>query len=266
MNLKISFLLVLCCVLLTSCFRTRAEIAQEKAEKERQAALQQEVIEYNQNMERMQAEMGRLQGKLEELEHQRKKEQSTFSSSQEGTEKNVGELKARLEEQQKTQATLFEEMKRLKEENLQLLKNMEKARSSAPAGASATGGSGAQKKNAASSFESALTAYKAKDYEASASAFRGYLQSYPKGKRAADARYFLADSLYRQKAYTDAIVEFGALHEQAPASALGRKSALRIAESFKALGKDKDAKAFAQLLVQSSPNSAEAKQARKFLR
>ena len=61
-------------------------------------------------------------------------------------------------------------------------------------------------------------------------------------------------------------MEFGGVQEKAPTSELGRKSTLKIAESFKALGKDKDARSFAQLLISTSPNSAEAKQARKFLK
>ncbi len=56
------------------------------------------------------------------------------------------------------------------------------------------------------------------------------------------------------------------VHEKSPTTTLGRKSTLRIAQSFKAMGKPKDAKAFAQLLVQSSPDSEEAKAARKLLK
>ena len=56
------------------------------------------------------------------------------------------------------------------------------------------------------------------------------------------------------------------VHEKAPTTNIGRQSTLRLAQSFKAMGKEKDAKAFAQLLVQGAPTSKEAAQARKLLK
>jgi TolA-binding protein len=260
MNRSNYVLALLVVISLTGCFKSREQIAREREEREMRAQLQQNVVEANQAMEKMQAEIGRLQGKIEELEYSRKKEMSSVASSHEGTEKTITELKSKLEETQKTQSMLIEELKKQKEENLQLIRNMEKSRASNPP-PSTSGG-----KKVSASFESAVSAYKGKDYAASAAGFRAFLDANPKGKKTNDARFLLADSLYKQKQYEDAIVEFGVLHEKTPASALGRKSTLRIAESFKALGKEKEAKAFAQMLVQTNPNTAEAKSARKFLR
>lgn len=248
---------------LTGCFRTRADIAREQEERETKAALQQSAVEHSQQMERLQAEIGRLQGKIEEVEHQRRKEMGTLSSSlntdREGTDKRVSDLQGRLEETQKSQTALFDELKRLKEENVALLKaQAEKARHSGvakPAG----------KKVGTQQYEAAVAAYKAKDYGSAIPVFRAFLESQPRSKRAVDANFFLGDSLYRTKEYSEAIIAFGAVHEKDSGSALGRRATLRIAESFKALGKDKDAKAFAQILVQSHPNSDEAKKARKLL-
>lgn len=256
MNKKILILLALSITLLPGCFKTRAEIAREKEEKELRASLQQNVAESNQGVERLQSEIGRLNGKIEELEFQRKKEMAAYGTNRESTDKATAEMKTRMEEMQKTQAMLLDELKRMKEENVQLLKAMERRPEPAPA-------QGGPKKN---NFESALNAYKAKDYDAAIGGFRSFLEMNPKSKKALDARFFLADSLYKKKDYTDAIMEFSVIHEKSPTTALGRKSTLKIAESFKALGKDKDARTFAQILQSSSPNSAEAKQAKKFLK
>jgi TolA-binding protein len=245
-------------LLLSGCFRTRADIAREKEEREAKAAAYQAQLDAQQNAEKLQAELGRLQGKIEELEHQRRKEMSSVSSNTEGNAKSVAEMKNSLEEMKKSQAVLFDEIKRLREENLELLKNSKPARA-APLALSP----GEAKKGGG--YNSAVTAYKAKDYDAAINGFRAYLAN-PKAKKAQDARFLLADSLYKRKEYQEAIVEFGSVQEKAPTSALGRKSTLKIAESFKALGKDKDARSFAQLLISTSPNSAEAKQARKFLK
>lgn len=251
---------------LTGCFRTRAQMERDREEEEMRVSLRQNVVETSTSMERLQAEIGRLQGRIEELEHRNKKEfsnlSSNMSSSREGSEKTISDLTARLTALQQGQAALFEEMKKLKEENLQLTKALAERPRNAPAAAP-------QKKSAAgagASFDSAMKAFAAKDFDEAAEVFRAYLEAHPSGKNSASARYHLGESLYRQKDYESAIVEFGVVHEKSATSGLGRKSTLRIAESFKALGKDKDARAFAQILVQSSPESAEAKRARKLLK
>jgi len=254
---KISLLLLLVSfVSLPSCFRTRAEIARERQEKEGQVALQQSVVEYQQNFQSMQAEIGRLQGKIEELEYQRKKEMVSQGQTVETAAKASTELKAKVEEMQKSQMMLFEEIKRLKEENNQLVAAQVSGKKSSSSG----GGT------KAASFDQALSLFKEKNYGQAAQAFRFYLERNPRSKKTTDARYYLGESLYRQKEFVDAIVEFGAIHEKSPTTTFGRKSTLRIAESFKALGKEKDAKSFAQILLQTSPNSNEAKQARKLLK
>lgn len=261
---SILFACLITSVSLSGCsFRTRAEIAREKQEKEMQESLQQNVLQSAKQMEALQAEIGRLQGKLEEMDHNRAKENSTV---REGTEKQVSDLRARMEEQQKAQTAaqqaLFDEIKRLREENAQMAETLSKK----PSGGGGGGSGSGQKKSGKPSYDAGLAAYKEKNYEAAADGFRGYLEALPNGKYALSARYYLGDALYGQKDYTNAIVEFGAVQEKSPSSQWGRKSALRIAESFSALGKKKDAKTFAQLLVDSAPDSAEAKRAKKFLK
>lgn len=257
MKTLFSILVVLALIPLSGCFKTRAEIAREREEKEVQSNMQQNIVESSEAMNRLQAENGRLQGRIEELEHQRKKEMSTLYSSKEGTDKNVNELKSKLDELQKAQLALFEEMKKLKEENIQLVKaSGEKPKSS----------SSGSKKNAGNSFEGGVSAYKSKDFDSAADAFRAYLAENPKSKKAMDAHFLLGESLFKTKKYNEAIVEFSVPQEKSPKSTMGRKSALRIAESFKAMGKDKDAKAFAQILIESNPGSEEAKAAKRFLK
>lgn len=251
-------------LLFTGCFKTRDELAREKEERESRTNIQQNMVEYNQSFDRMQVEMGKLQGRIEELEFQRKKEMSALNSSREGTDKNVGDLRSKLEELQKGQTALFEEMKKLKEDNLQMLKALSEKAHSASAAPSATGG--VQKKNTNASFEAALNSYKSKDCDGAIDGFRAYLESRANAKKAIDAHYYIGDCLFKRKSYNEAIVEFAVVHEKALKSAWGRKSTLKIAESFHALGKNKDAKAFAQILVDSSPQSEEAKKARKYLK
>ena len=122
------------------------------------------------------------------------------------------------------------------------------------------------KKSSAESFESAVGLFKAKNYDGAIDGFREYIENYPKGKKILDAHFLLGESLFKRKKYNEAIVELSVPQEKSPKSTMGRKSTLTMAESFKLMGKEKDAKAFAQILIDTSPNSDEAKAAKRFVK
>ncbi|MGZ3718741.1 MAG: tetratricopeptide repeat protein, partial [Bdellovibrionota bacterium] len=244
----------------TGCFQTREEIAREKEDQEVRSNLQQNVAEYGQGLDKVQADIGRLQGRIEELEHQRKKEIAGIATAREAeqktNEKAIQELTAKVTAMQEAQNALFEEVKKIREESV----------SERPKAVSTGKKKGSTQASPTANFDAALSAYKAHDYAAASNGFRAFLEGSPKSKRALDARYYLADSLFKQKDYEQAVVEFGSVHEKAPTTFYGRRSALRLAQSFKSMGKGKDAKAFAQLLEQESPDSEEAKTARKMFK
>ena len=255
-------LVLLLPLVFAGCFQTREEIAREKEDQEVRSNLQQNVVEYGQGLDKVQAEIGRLQGRVEEIEHQRKKEMTGLSSARENeqksTEKTIEELKSKITAMQDAQSALFEEVKKIREDSLSAERAPHAAVGKKKGNPDAT--------SPASSYEGALGAYKARDYARAAAAFRSYLEVNPKAKRGLDARYYLADSLFKQKNFEQAVVEFGAVHDKAPATFFGRRSTLRLAQSFKAMGKNKDARAFAMLLEQESPGSEEAKAARKIFK
>jgi TolA-binding protein len=245
---------------LFGCFKTREEIAREKEDQEVRSTLQQNVVEYNQSMEQLRGDMAALKGRVDEMEHARKKDMSGFASAQEGKEKalaqSIEDLKTRLASLQEAQNALFEEVKKMREDSI----------APAPTRAAIPSKKKGNRGAPPASFDAAVAAYKARDYAAASAGLRGYLDANPKGKHALDAHYYLGDSLFKQKEFEQAVVEFGTVHEKAPTTFYGRRSALRLAQSFKAMGKTKDARAFAQLLVQESPDSEEAKTARKMFK
>ena len=53
------------------CFKTREDIAREKEDQEVRSNLQQNIVDYNQGLDKIQTDLGRLQGRLDEIEHQR---------------------------------------------------------------------------------------------------------------------------------------------------------------------------------------------------
>jgi len=245
--------------LFSSCFKTRAELAKEREEAEVRTALQQNIVDTSQGVEKIEKEIAHLNGRIEELEHYRKKELAGLSSTREADRKQLEELRAKVETLQSGQSALFEEIKALKEERLQAEKALnEKSQFKTVPSRKGQGNLG--------TFDSAVAYFKSKDYPKAVEGFRAYIDNNPKGKHLIDAQYLLGEALYAEKDYAQAVVAYGVVHEKRPTSVIGRKSTLKIAQSFKAMGKDKDAKAFAQLLVQGSPASAEAKLAKKLLR
>ena len=254
--------------LLVGCFRTRDDIAKEEEDKNVRVNLQQNLGEVNQHIEHLQTDVSALHGKVEEIEFQRKKETGQQHSNREVLEKNLHEhsekleknitaIQDRIDQLQKNQDSLFEELKKIREENTILLKQ-----SQDPVGKPSVGGSATKK----GSLQKGLAEFKKKEYLAAISEIQAYLNSYPNGKKRIEAHFYLGESFFREKEYQKAILEFENVHEKSADSSLGRKATLRIAESFKALGKTKDAKAFAQLVIDNFPDSAEAKIARRLLK
>ena len=94
---------------LAGCFETREQIARQREEQEVRSNLQQNVMQAGQGLDKVQAEIGRLQGRVEEIEHQRKKDINGFASSRENeqksTEKAIQELSAKVTAMQEAQNT-----------------------------------------------------------------------------------------------------------------------------------------------------------------
>ena len=65
-------------------------------------------------------------------------------------------------------------------------------------------------------FQDGLTSYRQKSYGPAREKFQQYLKDHPKGDKAVEARYYLADSLLQEKKYDEAIVEFNKIVEGYP--------------------------------------------------
>jgi tol-pal system protein YbgF len=114
-------------------------------------------------------------------------------------------------------------------------------------------------------FQEGMTLYKQKSYGPARDKFQQFLKDHPKGDKAAEARYYLADSLLQDKKYDEAIVEFNKVVEGNPKSAFAPPALLKQAQSFKAQGKSKVSNLVLEKLIADYPKSPEANQARKLL-
>jgi tol-pal system protein YbgF len=115
-------------------------------------------------------------------------------------------------------------------------------------------------------FTEGMRLYHAKKYGDARSQLHQYLKSQPKGPRAPEARYYLADSFYQEGKFKEAGVEFNKLRLQFPQSILAPAGLLRQALCYKNQQQMGTYRTTLQKLVKAYPSSPEAKEAQKMLK
>jgi tol-pal system protein YbgF len=108
--------------------------------------------------------------------------------------------------------------------------------------------------------------YQAKKYSEARQQLYQYLKNQPRGPRAPEARYYLADSFYQEGKYREAGVEFNKLRLQSPTSILAPAGLLRQALCYKNQQQMSTYRSTLQKLVKAYPHSPEAKEAQKMLK
>jgi tol-pal system protein YbgF len=92
-------------------------------------------------------------------------------------------------------------------------------------------------------------------------AFGVLLQKYPKGKKAADAQYYLGEALLYQDNYADAAVAYGKLIKDHPTSSNAPTGLVKLARAMRLMDKGKEACRTLDLMSKQFPKaSAVAKQ------
>ena len=115
-------------------------------------------------------------------------------------------------------------------------------------------------------FTEGMRAYHAKKYGEARTQLHDYLKSQPKGVRAPEARYYLADSFYQEAKYREAAVEFNKLRLQFPKSILAPAGLLRQALCYKNQQQMSAYRSTLNKLAKAYPHSPEAKEAKKLLK
>lgn len=114
-------------------------------------------------------------------------------------------------------------------------------------------------------FTEGMGLYRDKKYEPARQKFTRYLKNSPRGAKASEARYYLADAFYQEKRFREAAVEFNKLVNQHPDSVLAPAALLRQALSYSQLQQQQNYKITLNKLVKSYPQSPEAQEAKKRL-
>ena len=98
-------------------------------------------------------------------------------------------------------------------------------------------------------------------YEQAIEGFRTFLKSYPTGRYAPSAQYWLAEAYYARRDFPMAITEYQALRSRYPGSTKTPEALLKIVYCNSVLGKKDEARGAFEELLKSYPQSPEAQQA-----
>jgi tol-pal system protein YbgF len=104
-----------------------------------------------------------------------------------------------------------------------------------------------------------------KQYAEAVRSYQDFLQAYPTGKNAANARYWLGQIFNVQNQHEEADTQFKLVVTQYPDSSKAHEALLKLGEIAKKRGQNDAAKGFFQKVMQQYPDSPSARVAQQKL-
>ena len=105
-------------------------------------------------------------------------------------------------------------------------------------------------------FESSFELLRKGDYVSAENALREHINNFPNGPYTDDAKYWLAESLFSQNKYNEALEIFNQIINQYPDSEKMMESILKSGFSHQALGNLSAAESIFQRVIRDYPNSS----------
>jgi len=115
-------------------------------------------------------------------------------------------------------------------------------------------------------YQAAYLDYTKGNYALALSGFKDYLNSFPDGEFAGNAQYWIGESLYSLGQYKESLIEFDKVLGDHPLSPKAPGAMLKKGFCFDALGRDDDARATYQRVIDTYPASDAARIAADRLR
>ncbi len=110
-------------------------------------------------------------------------------------------------------------------------------------------------------YQQAFEQLRGLHYDQAIDGFRAFLKSYPNGRYAASAQYWLAEAYYARRDFPNAITEYQTLRSRFPSNTKSPEALLKIGYCYSVLGKKDEARTAFEELMKSYPQSPEAQQA-----
>lgn len=114
-------------------------------------------------------------------------------------------------------------------------------------------------------YERAFNLLKEGRYDLAVAAFKSFVQSYPKGRYADNAQYWLGEANYVQRHFEVALSEFGKVVKDHPTSPKRADALLKMGYTYQELGQFDKARMSLNEVVMNYPNTTAARLAQKRL-
>lgn len=252
---KTYYLLPLCLLLLTSCFKTAEEIRREQEVDQRITQSSKTIAELNETIQNLKQQITSTSGQIEEIDYKRNKNDQEKN-------KTFSETLVQLTEQVKNLVVQNQQMK-TQIADLQGDVNSQKKYIKNVTG-SLSKITGPTRSSSTSKLEQAHKAFEKNDKKEAAELYNEVLSEDKINNANKNHVYFNLGLLeYWNKKYNDAIPYFSKIYTKWPRSSFSPRALLYIARSFDKLKKPDEARAMYQELIKKYPESSHAKTAKK---
>lgn len=210
------------------------------------------------NVQNLTSEFQVLTGRFEEARYFSEKSSTEVLESRDMLVKEMKEHKLALNELEKKLAQLAAEMSAAKEESKKIVEEeKDKKQKMLEAGEEA------RKAGVKDAYMSAYQTYKEGNAEEARNQFMSMLNSYPENEYSDNARFWIAESYYKEESYEDAILAYEELFKKNPGSDKIPGAMLKQGLAFYALKDKKTGKIVLEKLIEKFPDSEQARMASK---
>lgn len=255
--------------------KSKAQIAQmEKTLNDRLAALDSDrqplrknQAELGAQLDRIELELGRLGGQMEEASAMYTRNSERISEVQQNQMESMSEIRKNVEDLQRAVNTMaghlgLQELAVSSKPSGQTEKQAGKEKISSDTIQTA------KKQPAASAeeqYDNALQLFRSGQYDAAKDEFKSYLEGYPQSDLADNAQFWLGECYYAEKRYGEAIAAYEKTIKEYPKSDKVSSAMLKQGMAFLELGDNTAGKILLKKVVKEYPNSNQAKIAKSKL-
>jgi tol-pal system protein YbgF len=201
------------------------------------ASMRSRQAEFGNRMDELQAELLRLNGLIEQIDHKGQQEEEETLRFREDFKKQVENLR--------------EEVKLL-QASTEVTKEVEQARKKAVQGA-------------VDLYQQALDLIKQEKYKDAKNTLNTYIEKHPHGERVANAYFWMGECEYNLQRFEEAILEYQKVISRYPESNKVPDSLLKQGIAFAKLGDNESAKIVLNKLIKNYPKSPQVSIAKKQL-
>jgi tol-pal system protein YbgF len=218
-------------------------------------------------LDRIELELGRLSGQLEEASAMYTRNGERISEIQQNQMESMLEVRQNVEDLQRALNVMAGHLG-LQELAVSSKPSSQKEKQSAKALSPSDSGQSANKQPAANAEEhygNALNLFRSGQYDGAREGFQSYLERYPKSALADNAQFWLGECYYAEKSYGEAIAAYEKTIKDYPKSDKVSSAMLKQGMAFIELGDSTAGKILLKKVVKEYPSSNQAKIAKSKL-